>query len=522
MRTMPSLRDATILRRFGAFVAAAGWLWLASLTIAGFAGADVRRHRFETPGMVLGAGLLILAVASWRARPLAATPPPAGRAWTLAVPAAAALAAFGWALWLGPFSDDYVLRSWALAGDWAPAAWPFVRPLPLVAWRAIALAGGGWPALHLLNLLLHALASALAARLAATWLQSAPAGLAAGLIVALFPASAEAVAWNAGVFDVMATAAVLGAVTLGVSVRHASPARDAALAACCVAGLLAKESAIVIPALLLVAAAFPAAAPEITRARIRAFAISAAVAAGYLVVRVLSSSAVAAHVRAWPEDRRAWKDVIVRPFAAALLPFRTDGFHSPLLLLLVAAALLTLVLIGVLLVTIVQSRQGEAEDAPPVAGVAGFAIAWILIGALPLLSEFFVSSTLEGGRFLYLPSVGLALLLAAPLAGARWSARETIAVVCVAGLLATYAIALNDDRQVRVEAARTRDALLDAAGRLARERGCGALTVRDAPDNVRGVYVFREGLREALAGVVVSGGAPCAARWTNGTLVPEP
>ena len=44
------------------------------------------------------------------------------------------------------------------------------------------------------------------------------------------------------------------------------------------------------------------------------------------------------------------------------------------------------------------------------------------IGALPLLSQFFVSSTLQGGWFLDLPAVGLALLFAVPLAGTRWSA----------------------------------------------------------------------------------------------------
>jgi hypothetical protein len=154
--------------------------------------------------------------------------------------------------------------------------------------------------------------------------------------------------------------------------------------------------------------------------------------------------------------------------------------------------------------------------------VTGVALAWILIGALPLLSQFFVSSTLDGSRFLYLPAVGLAWLLAVPLAGTRASATKALAVVCLAGVLVAYGIALTQDRHVRAEAARTRDAVLDAAERLTRERGCGALTVHDAPDNVRGVYVFREGLREALAGVVVSGGPPCTARWTNRTLAPEP
>jgi hypothetical protein len=515
---MTAPRDGRLVRRLGSFVAATGWAWLASLTVAQLAGADVRRHHFEPPGLLLGAGLLALAWASRRARPLPAVPPSAGRVRAVAVPAVAAIAAFSWALWLGPFSDDYVLRSWAVAGDWTPATWPFVRPLPLAVWQALAIAGGGWTALHALNLLLHALSSALAARLAAVWLQSPAAGLAAGLIVALFPASAEAVAWNAGVFDLMATAAVLGAVTLGVSVR-ASSVRDAALVACCAAGLLSKESAIAIPALLILLAWLPAPDPETRRGRLRACAISAVVAVIFLVARVLSSPAVAAHVRAWPADRRAWKDLIVRPFAGVLLPFRTDDGYG---VAMYVAALCALALIALVILRLARDSGTVAGAEPPIAGVTGIAIAWILIGALPLLSAFFVSSTLDGSRFLYLPAIGLAVLLAVPFAGARGSVPKAVAAVCLAGLLGAYGMALNQERQVRGEAARTRDVLLDAAGRLARERGCGALTVRDAPDNVRGVYVFREGLREALAAVVVSGGAPCTARWTNGTLVPEP
>ena len=72
---MAATRDGTLLRRFGSVVAIAGWLWLASLTVAQLAGADVRRHHFEPPGLLLGAGLLVLAWASGRARPLPEAPP---------------------------------------------------------------------------------------------------------------------------------------------------------------------------------------------------------------------------------------------------------------------------------------------------------------------------------------------------------------------------------------------------------------------------------------------------------------
>ena len=101
----------------------------------------------------------------------------------------------------------------------------------------------------------------------------------------------------------------------------------------------------------------PAAEPEVRRGRLRASAIAAVVAGIFLVVRVVSSPAVAAHVRALPEDRRAWKDLIVRPFAAALLPFRTDDGYG---VALYVAALCALALVALVILRLARNPGTDA------------------------------------------------------------------------------------------------------------------------------------------------------------------
>ena len=134
-----------------------GSLWLVGLTALALLGYGVKRHHFEAAGLVFGVGLF--AVAS-------------------------------------PIDG-----------------WPYMRPLPLALWQLILAAGGGWTALHVVNVVIHAVNSVLVARIGSAWL-GPRAGVVAGTIFAMFPASTEAVAWNAGAFDMIATCCVLLAVTM--------------------------------------------------------------------------------------------------------------------------------------------------------------------------------------------------------------------------------------------------------------------------------------------------------------------
>lgn len=432
----------------------------------------------------------------------------------------AALLAFGWSIGLGPLSDDFVLHRWAAAGEWTPAAWTYLRPLPLGLWHGLTAAGGDWRALHAVNILVHAINSGLVAGLGASWL-GARAGLAAGLVFALFRASTEAVAWTSGIFDLLATLFVLLAVTIWRRGRW-SAGWMAAFVLCCVAGLLSKESAVAAPALIGLIAAVSAKRWAEARRHLMPAVLALAIAGGFFAVRGLSSNALAGHLAHLPSGRREWKDLLVRPFAGVAVPMRTDSGIGPEGYL---AGLLVLLLVGMVLFRLHRAGSKAAVDdreqwrgAVFVAGAG-----WTLVSALPLLLQFYVSPTLEGSRYLYLPAAGFALAISSAFAGSRFTRLDGVSAVLLTGLLGIYAVRLQEERRTWQDAARTRDAVLADAARAVRAVPCRALTILDAPDNVNGAFVFREGLREALDGLPLDpAGAPCVHRWNGSALVRIP
>jgi hypothetical protein len=495
-----------------------GWLWSLGLTIAALAGARISRPRFEAAGLTLGIGLIAFAcLRAWPASSDAVprAPEPAPRALVL-VPAIAAILAFGWSLTLGPLSDDFVLWHWAAAGTFAPGDWTYFRPLVIVIWRAVLAIGGGWMSLHVVNVVLHAFNSALVGRIGSAWL-GRRAGLAAGVLFAAFPASSEAVAWTAGVFDLLATASVLSAVAITWWMPQ-SARRNLTLFAVCAAGMLSKESAVVIPAVLLVV--------TVLTPRLRSHSadwapvvVSAGVAGAFLIVRTVTSPAVVAHFQALPADRRGWKDLLVRPFAGLVLPVRTDagvGVDAYL------AALLVLAVVGIVLLQAFREGRGERARVDNGLRARGVAIGalWIILGALPLLSEFYVSPALAGGRYLYLPSAGLAWLVSAALVGRDWRILNAAAGLVLLALVGVYAFGLRVERRVWGEAAATRNAILSGVAEAARAMPCRSVRVDGAPEDVNGAYVFRSGLREALAAIPLRpDGGVCVLRWTGKTIV---
>lgn len=490
-----------------------GWVWVCALLVAGFLGFSPRRHHFESAGIALAIGCVIYAALLPAARfPLRCAPTLDPLA--AAVPFLVSLVAAGWTLSLGPLSDDFVLQRWAATSRWTPAEWPFSRPLPLALWAGVIGLGAGWPALHAINVLLHAVNGALIGLLVARW-RGRFAGVVAGVLFALFPASTEAVAWTAGVFDLAATMSILLAVHAWIA-NVSTLARTLIVVICCVAGLLSKETAIVAPALLVLIVLFMHLEGD-RKARLWTLACACVGLLGVLLLRELAQ--LAEQLEHLPDERRAWKDLLVRPFAALAVPFRTEaGLTTEAYL----TGAVVLALLGVVLLRAWHLREAphepQADSAPLSTLIVG--AGWIVLGALPLLTQFHVSPTLEGSRYLYLPVAGMCIALSGAFAvRGRAAAVPAVLVLVLAGL---YGRGLNREREVWTQAAATRDALLaQAAGQVA-SGSCGTLQVLDAPDNVRGAYVFREGLAEALSALPYSpGGAACTVRWDGRVLVPS-
>ena len=162
-----------------------------------------------------------------------------------------AVALYWPALTVGLLSDDFPLtdRAYRFAlGSFNAEAF---RPLPLAEWGLILRVGGGPIALHALNVVLHGLNAFLTSQLIAPLAASGGAGVVAGSIVLTMPILVEPVVWCSGVFDVQATTFVLLAVLASRRYEYGRTASRIGLFGSSIAALLSKETALVLPLLVL-------------------------------------------------------------------------------------------------------------------------------------------------------------------------------------------------------------------------------------------------------------------------------
>ncbi|HEX4573863.1 MAG TPA: hypothetical protein VH158_01935 [Gemmatimonadales bacterium] len=303
------------------------------------------------------------------------------------------------------------------------------RPLVVVTFALDRLVdGAAW--FHAVNLLWHAGASVGVAALTRRWAGAAGAAV-AGVLFAVHPAHVEAAATLVGRSDLMAAVFTLLAVYAAVE-RGSVGWSAAALGA----GLLSKEGAVVIPALIVWAWA-AGVAPLPSRRKLAWYAASwGSVAVVYAVLRwmALRGSAGLDLVAPVFADQgpvgvrltaiSAFADVV----RLLLFPLHLSADYSPNERTAVRSVLDGRFLLGLLclagwglLVTLAWRRRRRIE---------AFGLGWIGIAYLPVANLLFPIGVLIAERTLYLPSVGLAVA-----AGAACRDLPAKRVAAVAGIL---------------------------------------------------------------------------------------
>lgn len=289
-------------------------------------------------------------------------------------------------------------------------------------------------AAHATNVLLHGACSALVSLLLLSIGLPRHASFLAALLFALHPAHVESVAFVSGRTDLLATLFVLLSVWLFVRDRSGAARRPrlertgstiAFLLAC-----LSKESALLLPAVLVLweFLRFPRAERSF-----RGLAPYALVVAGILVLRgtwvgtpllpdpsVRDPSNVAWSWGTLPEIYGAYARILLWPWPlrAFYTPDQLGGLAlgAGFVALLVAAAL------GSVL------RSGSA------------ALVWIAIFLLPVAGIVPIGGAIVAERFLYLPSVGLAILAAGLVRRVRTARARPVLVGVAVLMLATSAL----------------------------------------------------------------------------------
>jgi tetratricopeptide (TPR) repeat protein len=308
------------------------------------------------------------------------------------------------------------------------------RPLTTLSFAIDWALGGGAPAwFHLANVLWHVAACVLVLRLLSE-LFVPSAALAGALLFAVHPVHVEAVANVAGRGDVISAVFVLGACLLWV--RRPEPERRptarVVLLVCMLftLALFAKESAVVLPALLvLLDAARGRWLLERTSVRSYARAVAPMLAAlallilGYLVLRVAVLDAFApgrvhpaadvletrwhlllTSLQAWPQYLR------LLLFPRTLLADYGPQVIMPATTWTSSAVLGLTAIVGLVVGGLLAIERGHGRTA--------LALLWLPIAVLPVSNLFFTTGIMVAERTLYLPSFAAAVVAAGAAAAA--------------------------------------------------------------------------------------------------------
>lgn len=373
----------------------------------------------------------------------------------LVVVALCAVVTYGLAI-SGTFTGDdgHIIAGNALVHGWSgiwtafgASYWPpafggaLYRPVPVATYAVDWMLSGGSAAwFHAVNILWHAGASVLVGALASEWVDTR-AGLIAGLVFAVHPVHVEAVTNVVGRAELMAAVFTLLAVYAAVQRGHL---RLSLVAWVC--GLLSKENAAVAPALILGAWWLGIGVRPDRRTFWRAAALWVVAGLAYAGLREVVIGRYASLWSPAPVFVGQSPLTIRLTAVAALLdvlrllvfPVHLRVDYSPAERTAVTSAADPRFLSGLILALAVGAllkwfmKRGRKVEA--------YGVLWTGIAFLPVANLFFPIGVLVAERTLYLPSVGLALMLGA--LAARWPAKLGV------GLLAALVVAAGATRTV--------------------------------------------------------------------------
>lgn len=398
--------------------------------------------------------------------------------------------------------------SHVLAALYPGAGGNYYRPLLMLWLRLNYVLFGPEPAgWHATTVLCHVFATYLVFRVAQQVTSDRMVAFSAALLFGLHPAHIESVAWISGVSDPLMSCFLLGSMSTFLHSRESSKKSSAAcsllLFAC---ALLSKETAVVLPVLVLswvLVKPQTADVPQPTARRVW-FAIREStryvfVAVIYLVVRfwALHGFSHPTIALSWTQVFLTWPAVLWFYARHLLLPTGLSEFYSLEYLDHATGSgfwLPLILLVSIAVVAWIWIRALSQRSA------AWFAVVLIVLPLLPVLDlgSLTVGDVVHD-RYLYLPSVGFALLVALSIreVGGRVPARQS--VILPAALTLVVAIvfaALTVTQQMQW----ANDILLYTRGV---ESAPNNLTVRDNLANAlldanqpdRAIPLYREVLR---------------------------
>ncbi|MCC7509884.1 MAG: hypothetical protein IT464_10950 [Planctomycetes bacterium] len=293
---------------------------------------------------------------------------------------------------------------------------------------------------HATNLLLHIFNALLVMLVAWRLTGRRWIGGVAGLLFALHPVHVESVAWLSSRKDLLATLFMLGSANLYLASRlgrgHLMPSESfvarvrqskrlaySLSVLLFVFALMSKMTAVVLPALLLLFELFRG--PGLHAASLRRRVLMQAPYWGVALLFTALASHIGSGLMREPYGDGRWQSLLTAISAIARdfqVLFATWPLHAAVDLPVQTGLSLAVVTGALILVTLLalgvagwrQSRKGDWDNPSRMAvGVLGFGSLWFLIALSPVSNIFVQIGTVFAERYLYIPSIGFCIVVAA-------------------------------------------------------------------------------------------------------------
>lgn len=367
-----------------------------------------------------------------------------------------------------PFlSDDYVFLKSLEKNIHLYQAGGFFRPVfNIVFFLTIRVFGNSSLAFHVLNVLLHLAISCLVYIIAKKLLSSKSIAYITALFFLLSPIQPEDVVWISGLQELLWVFFLLCASYLYIKKREISVGRAISVSLLVILALLSKETAVIY---ILLFIGLDMAFFRLKRGKYYYFTLGSFVIilVSYLIIRI--------GVLSIPSDflsspsRHFIKSFFSQPFKIFLFPWNQayyGGFP-------VIKFFISLIAVFLFWYYIIRGR---------ISFRLALGCGAIFLGILPLYQMFYVSSDLQGSRYLYFSVFGWAAMLSVILSSIIKRKREYAAIVLVVIFLLTYTLHLNLVPWKK-------------AGQIIKSLPA-EMKKDDIPDNYFGAYILRNGYYE--------------------------
>jgi hypothetical protein len=414
-------------------------------------------------------------------------------------------------------SDDFAQIGKVLNGDlsvvWGKAHGGFFRPLFILSYLIDTRIWGAKPfGFHLTNIVFHSLNAFLTFLLSRRLIENLKlsarvqqtVALGAGALFLLHPSHTEAVSWISGRADIFATFFCLASLWFFLAYQRGRRGLHLGASLLCFGlALLAKESAVCLPLLVVVIGILicaPRCDQPTFRRQLPVFAAYFSILLVFVFVRyaflgsLVGGYGASQHLNfapGWLRDRLL--EAVVRTVLPAL-PNKLSWFlFKPLQ----SRVFIFFSLIFAALVAAVILLRRKWEDASDRRQQNRFVVALAVLFLCALLPVINLRLTLYetlGERFLYLPTVFSCLLVT--YLAAILLRRQMPLLLLLLGVLGFYAVRLVQTNRIWGEAANLSRSVTNE---LVDSSTSDHLIILNAPDSLRGVPVFHNGLPEALA-----------------------